>query len=79
MCGTSMDGLDLALIQTDGERIYSFGKSSFKAFSESEKKMLRGCLGRWQGDELVSKASDLINDIHIDEICLLYTSPSPRD
>jgi len=32
MCGTSMDGLDLALIQTDGEKIYSFGKSSFKAF-----------------------------------------------
>jgi len=68
MCGTSMDGLDLALIQTDGEKIYSFGKSSFKAFSESEKKMLRGCLGRWPGDKLVSKASDLITEIHIDEI-----------
>lgn len=68
MCGTSMDGLDLALIQTDGEKIYSFGKSSFKAFSESEKKLLRGCLGRWPGDKLVSKASDLITEIHIDEI-----------
>ena len=30
--------------------------------------MLRGCLGRWPGDKLVSKASDLITEIHIDEI-----------
>ena len=68
MCGTSMDGLDLALIRTDGEEIHSFGKTSFRAFSEHEKKILRASLGRWKGDELVSKASELITNIHIAEI-----------
>ena len=68
MCGTSMDGLDLALIRTDGEEIHSFGKTSFRVFSEHEKKILRASLGRWKGDELVSKASELITSIHIAEI-----------
>jgi len=68
MCGTSMDGLDLALIRTDGERIYSFGESSLRDFTPDEKAILRKCMGKWQGDSTVSQASNLINNIHIAEI-----------
>ena len=60
MCGTSMDGLDLALIETDGKKIFSFGASSFTPFSGAERKILKLALGKWPGDCLLytSDAAD---------------------
>ena len=51
MCGTSMDGLDLALIETDGKKIFSFGASSFTPFSSSEREILKLALGKWPGED----------------------------
>ena len=68
MCGTSMDGLDLALIKTDGEKIFGFGDSSFTPFSNSERKALKLALGKWPGEDFVSAASKVIHRIHTDEI-----------
>lgn len=44
MSGTSMDGVDAALIKTDGERIASLGGSFFRAYSRAEREILRSCL-----------------------------------
>ena len=35
MSGTSLDGVDVALIETDGERIAAFGPAGYRAYAES--------------------------------------------
>src|SRR5207237_908118 len=44
MSGTSLDGVDVALIETDGKRVNSFGPSGYRAYSESERGLLRQAL-----------------------------------
>src|SRR5579871_6553470 len=44
MSGTSMDGVDVALIETDGERILSLGPSGYRPYSEAERGTLRQAL-----------------------------------
>ncbi|PLX39251.1 MAG: anhydro-N-acetylmuramic acid kinase [Hyphomicrobiales bacterium] len=46
MSGTSMDGVDVALIETDGEEITTFGPASFQPYDESDRAMLREALDR---------------------------------
>ncbi len=41
MSGTSMDGIDAALIETDGEAIHSFGPACTYPFSPAERHLLR--------------------------------------
>jgi anhydro-N-acetylmuramic acid kinase len=44
MSGTSLDGVDIALIETDGERVGAFGPSGYRAYSDVERKVLRQAL-----------------------------------
>lgn len=44
MSGTSLDGVDVALIETDGERIGAFGPTGYRAYSASERDLLRKAL-----------------------------------
>lgn len=44
MSGTSLDGVDVALIETDGERIAAFGPTGYRAYAESERSLLRQAL-----------------------------------
>ena len=44
MSGTSLDGVDVALIETDGERIGAFGPAGYRAYSDSERGLLRQAL-----------------------------------
>src|ERR1700740_2354706 len=41
MSGTSLDGVDVALIETDGKRVKAFGPSGYRPYSESERALLR--------------------------------------
>jgi anhydro-N-acetylmuramic acid kinase len=41
MSGTSLDGVDAALIGTDGELIESFGPTFYRPYSEQERELLR--------------------------------------
>jgi anhydro-N-acetylmuramic acid kinase len=44
MSGTSLDGVDVALIETDGERIGAFGPTGYRPYSNSERDLLRTAL-----------------------------------
>ena len=44
MSGTSLDGVDVALIETDGESIAAFGPTGYRPYSDVEQVLLRGAL-----------------------------------
>ena len=44
MSGTSLDGVDVALIETDGERIAALGPTGYRPYSDEERALLRVAL-----------------------------------
>ncbi|MEL7114682.1 MAG: anhydro-N-acetylmuramic acid kinase [Pseudomonadota bacterium] len=64
MSGTSMDGVDAALVQTDGEEIFAFGETGYRAYSEAERAELRAALGRWPGEAGVAQAAEVVETAH---------------
>src|ERR1700686_1518172 len=44
MSGTSLDGVDIALIETDGRRVKSFGPSGYRPYTDHERGLLRQAL-----------------------------------
>lgn len=59
MSGTSLDGVDGAMIETDGRRIEGFGQSAFRRYSDNESAVLHGMLGRWPGEPGVADAAEI--------------------
>ena len=64
MSGTSMDGVDAALVETDGETIGGFGPSVFVAYDDAERAVLRGALGAWPGDAGLEAVEALVRRVH---------------
>lgn len=50
MSGTSMDGVDAAVVETDGETVQGFGPAAFRPYAPQDREALRAALGRWPGD-----------------------------
>jgi anhydro-N-acetylmuramic acid kinase len=44
MSGTSLDGVDVALIETDGRRVSALGPSGYRPYTEMERSLLRQAL-----------------------------------
>ena len=44
MSGTSLDGVDVALIETDGKQVKAFGPSGYRPYTERERGLLRQAL-----------------------------------
>jgi anhydro-N-acetylmuramic acid kinase len=64
MSGTSLDGVDAAVLHTDGVQIAGFGPSAYRPYSAAEQAVLKAHLGRWQ-DADCSAAVQIIEDAHI--------------
>src|SRR3954463_7574267 len=45
MSGTSLDGGDVALIETDGKQVKAFGPSGYRPYSPAERNLLRQARG----------------------------------
>ncbi|KMK67046.1 anhydro-N-acetylmuramic acid kinase [Puniceibacterium sp. IMCC21224] len=52
MSGTSLDGVDAAMLRTDGESIFEFGPHAYRLYTPDEQAVLRAALGRWPGPGL---------------------------
>ncbi len=63
MSGTSLDGVDAAVLVTDGVTITEFGPSDFRPYSKEESAVLRAALGKWDGVE-VEAAAEVIETAH---------------
>src|ERR1700759_1452447 len=44
MSGTSLDGVDGALIETDGRRVSAFGPTGYRPYTNAERSLLRQAL-----------------------------------
>ena len=63
MSGTSLDGVDAAVLVTDGAGHLEFGETAFRAYSGAEQEILRAALGQWSGPQ-VEAAGVLIEQAH---------------
>ncbi|WP_209425474.1 anhydro-N-acetylmuramic acid kinase [Pararhodobacter sp. SW119] len=66
MSGTSLDGVDAAVLETDGEAILGFGPSAYRPYSEAERAVLRAALGTWQGAAPADAAARVVEAAHAD-------------
>lgn len=68
MSGTSLDGVDAALILTDGQIIHDFGATGYRAYSEAEAACLRQALGQWPDGTGVDQAAEIVEAAHLELI-----------
>ncbi len=71
MSGTSMDGVDVAVLVTDGEAIERFGPTLFRPYDEAERAVLRRALAEARGlsdraarPGALAEAERIITDAH---------------
>jgi len=55
MSGTSLDGVDVAFIETDGERVTALGPTGYRPYSDAERDLLRRALA--EGANLTDRAA----------------------
>ncbi len=65
MSGTSLDGVDVAVLETDGRQIFGFGESGYRPYSTEERDSLRAALGQWSGAAVVA-AARVVEQAHIE-------------
>ena len=66
MSGTSLDGVDAAMVLTDGLRILEFGPHEFRPYTAEEQAILRAALGAWPGDAGVAHAALIVEAAHVE-------------
>ena len=64
MSGTSLDGVDAAMLDTDGETIFGFGPHAFRPYTPEERAALFAAQVLWQNDPGVEPVAELIETAH---------------
>lgn len=75
MSGTSQDGVDVALMETDGEIVAQFGPTAYRAYSQEERAVLRAAITagaalaeRTDRTGLVAEAETVVNTAHAEAV-----------
>jgi anhydro-N-acetylmuramic acid kinase len=75
MSGTSQDGVDIALVDTDGEKISHFGATACRPYTKDERTLLRSATAaaanlteRKARPGIVAAAEELVNDAHAEAV-----------
>ncbi len=75
MSGTSQDGVDVALLDTDGEAIAQFGATACRPYTIAERTLLRRATAaavhlteRTARPDVVARAEQLVNDAHAEAV-----------
>src|ERR1700751_1588877 len=75
MSGTSQDGGDVALIDTDGETISQFGPTACRPYTQAERTLLRrppaaaaNLTDRAARPDLIAEAELLVNEAHAEAV-----------
>lgn len=77
MSGTSMDGIDAALIETDGERVTAFGPATTTPYEDTVRDAIRAALGQANPDPSIARA---LTDAHATCIqAILSQHPEYKD
>ncbi|MGJ8617314.1 MAG: anhydro-N-acetylmuramic acid kinase [Sulfitobacter sp.] len=63
MSGTSLDGVDAAVLHTDGRDISGFGPTAYRRYTDKERSVIAAGFGRWSGPE-VQAAAGVIEMAH---------------
>lgn len=64
MSGTSLDGVDAAVMMTDGHTITGFGETAYRPYTADERDVLRTALGSWPGSLLAEAAGEVVELAH---------------
>lgn len=64
MSGTSLDGVDAAMLRSDGHSIVEFGPHAYRAYTAAEQATIRAAFGRWPGDPGVAQAAEVVETAH---------------
>ncbi|MEP2920457.1 MAG: anhydro-N-acetylmuramic acid kinase [Sulfitobacter sp.] len=64
MSGTSLDGVDIAVLRTDGRQIAGFGRSAYRSYDADERAAIAAGFGKWSGAE-VDTAAQVVEHAHL--------------
>src|SRR5260370_8511586 len=75
MSGTSYDGVDVALIETDGERIGRLGPTGYRPYNDQEREIVRCAIAvaahltdRNARPAMLPDAEELVTDMHAEAV-----------
>jgi len=75
MSGTSYDGIDVALIETDGEAIGRLGPTGYRPYSESEREQIRHAIaaasnltGRADRPQILAAAEEVVTEVNVEAV-----------
>ncbi len=64
MSGTSLDGVDAAMVLTDGQMVLEFGPHAYRPYTQAEQAVIRASFGRWPGEAGVAEAAEVVETAH---------------